>query len=431
MHSRWIPLMLLLLVPPALAQDEEFSFDAEAFEPKDFELSGYLEAELEYARANRDGALYQLAFFGLDPDTEINRFTSTLELDARLRKGWASLNVKTHSQVVWDYLGETEQSDLFEGYLSLQPGPEFALDIGKKAMRWGKGYAWNPVAFVERAKDAGDPDLSREGYWVATADLIARFDGPLQTLAFTPLILPVREELNEDFGAVGHTHFGAKLYLLYRDVDIDLMFLSSGSRGAQLGMDFSWNLAPHFEVHGEVAYYNDVVHPTVTGDCRAGRPREEDEVSYLLGTRYRTEEDITLLLEYYVNGRGNAADDQERFYRCVQQAWESGDPSLIERLPLGEDLDRGPFSRPNPMREYLAFRAWWEEPGNLLYLTAGLQTLVNLEDHSFSVAPEVIYEGVDDLQLMLRASLPFGGANTEWGEKPNTYKVELQARYYF
>lgn len=432
MHlSRILLTATLTLGATAWAQEEDFSFDAEEFQPKTFELKGYLEAEPEYAEANRDGALYQLQFFGLHPDKQIDRFTGTLELEGHLRKGIASLNVQTHSEIIWDYLGETQEHDLFEAYLSLQPRTEFALDIGKKAMRWGKGYAWNPVAFVERAKDAGDPDLSREGYWLVAADFIARFEGPLQTLAITPLVLPVYEDVNDDFGEPGHTHLGGKIYLLYRDVDIDLMFLSRGSRGAQLGMDFSRNLAPHFEIHGEFAYYNDVVHRTVTPDCRSGRPREEDEVSYLLGARYRTVEDITLLLEYYFNGRGNERQDQERFYACVQQAWDTGDQALIDRLPLGEDLDRGPFSRPNPMREYLAFRAWWEEPGDVLYLTAGLQVLASLDDYSFSVAPEVSYEGFDDLLLRLRGTLPIGGTNTEWGEKPNTYKIELQARYFF
>lgn len=422
---------LLILSPLVAADEQEFSFDAEQFEPKAFAFTGYFEIEPEYARANRDGALYQLQFFGRDPDKEIDRLTGTLELEAHLRKGIASLNFQTQSEVAWDYLGETQDHALFEGYLSLQPDPGFALDLGKKAVRWGKGYAWNPVAFVERAKDAGDPDLSREGYWIAAADWITSLEGPVQSLALTALILPVRSDINQDFGEPGHTHLAGKLYLLYRDIDIDFMFLSSGSRGAQLGMDFSKNLAPNFEVHGEFAYFNDAVHRTVTGNCKAGKPREEDEISYLLGTRYRTSNDVTLIAEYYFNGRGNEKKDQQQFYRCVHQAWESGDQTLIDQLPLGQDLDKGPFSRPNPMQNYLNFRAWWEEPGNLLYLTPGVQVLHNLDDRSFSVAPDISYVGFENLQLRLRATFPVGDSLTEWGEKPNDYKIELQARAYF
>jgi len=432
MSRPWTLLSLLSILSPLVAaQDEEFNFDADEFEPKAFEVTGYLEGEPEYASANRDGALYQLQFFGRDPDKEIDRFTGTLELEGYLRKGIASLIFQTHSEVVWDYLGENHDHALYQGYLSLQPDPGFAVDLGKKAMRWGKAYAWNPVAFVERAKDAGDPDLSREGYWIFTSDWITRFDGPLQTLALTTVILPVDGNINRDFGETGHTNLSAKLYLLYRDIDIDFMFLSEGSRSARVGMDFSTNLAPNFEIHGELAYFNDAIHPVLMDGCKTGKPRVEDEISYLLGTRYRTNDDVTLVWEYYFNGLGNEKKDQQAFYRCVHQAWESGDQDLINRLPIGKDLDKGPFSRPNPMRRYMNFRVWWEEPGDLLYLTPGLQVLYSLDDKSFSVSPDVIYSGFENLDLRLRGTVPVGDSLTEWGEKPNEFKIELRARYYF
>ena len=431
MHRPQTLLIMLLLLSPLAGAQEEFNFDVEEFEPKFFLFTGYLEGEPEHALANQDSALYQLQFFGLDPEKYINRFTGTLELAGYFRQGIASLIFQTHSEIVWDYLGENDEHALFQGYLSLQPDPGFTVDLGKKAMRWGKGYAWNPVAFVERGKDAGDPDLSREGYTIIAADWIKSFGGPLQTLALTPLILPVHGELNEDFGKPDHTNLAGKLYLLYRDIDIDFMFLSEGSRNARYGMDFSRNLAPNFEIHGELAYFEDAVHPTVTVDCTSGIPRVEDEISYLLGTRYRSSHDITLIWEYYFNGLGNEKEDQEQFYSCVHQAWETGDPDLIEGLPVGRDLDKGPFTRPNPMRRYMNFRVWWEEPRNLLYLTPGLQVLYNLDDNSYSVSPDISYIGFNNLQLRLRATIPVGDPLTEWGEKPNKYKIELRARYYF
>jgi hypothetical protein len=432
MRRAWKLLIpLLSLAPPVAAQDEEFSFDAEAFEPKAFEITGYVEGEPEYARANRDGALYQLQFFGRDPDKDIDRFTGTFELEGHLRQGIGSFNFQTHSESVWDHLGQNDDHSLYQGYLSLQPDPGFAFDLGKKAVRWGKGYAWNPVAFVERAKDAGDPDLSREGYWISAVDWVKRFDGPLQTLALTPLVLPVHDEVNQDFGERGHNNLAGKLYLLYRDIDLDFMFLSNGSRSSRYGMDFSKNLAPNFEIHGELAYFNDVVHQTITDGCKKGKPREEDEISYLIGTRYRTSDDVTLIWEYYYNGLGNDKDDQEQFYRCVHQAWDTGDQALIDRLPVGDDLEVGPFSKPNPMRRYMNFRVWWEEPRNLLYVTPGVQVLYNLEDDSFSISPDISYTGFENLELRLRGTIPVGDELTEWGEKPNKYKLELRARYYF
>ena len=71
--------------------------------------------------------------------------------------------------------------------------------MGKKVFKWGKGYAWNPVAFIDRPKDPNDPDLALEGFWAISGDYIKSFSGPLKTLSFTPVFLPVIDPMNTDF----------------------------------------------------------------------------------------------------------------------------------------------------------------------------------------------------------------------------------------
>ncbi len=83
------------------------------------------------------------------------------------------------------------------------------------------------------------------------------------------------------------------------------------------------------------------------------------------------------------------------------------------------------------MRQYINLRAWWREPYNILYFTPGFQVLYNLLDTSYSIAPELNYEGMEKLDLRLRLIVPVGDALTEWGEKPNIYKLEFRVRYYF
>ena len=209
------------------------------------------------------------------------------------------------------------------------------------------------------------------------------------------------------------------------------MFLSEGSKTARYGMDFASNITSNFAIHGELAYITDVSLHTITPDCGFEREDPEDKISSLLGLRYRTENDVTWIAEYYYNGAGNRLEDQQRFYECVHRAWDAGDPDLLAGLPLDEDLDKGPFTKPNPMQHYFHLRAWWREPYNILYFTPGFLVLYNLEDNSYSVAPELNYEGVNDLAFRLRLTVPVGDELTEWGEKPNNYKVELRVRYYF
>ena len=64
------------------------------------------------------------------------------------------------------------------------------IDIGKKTLKWGKGYAWNPAAFVDRPKDPDEPEQNLEGFIVASMDWIRSFRGPLKTVSFTPVLVP-------------------------------------------------------------------------------------------------------------------------------------------------------------------------------------------------------------------------------------------------
>ena len=57
--------------------------------------------------------------------------------------------------------------------------------------------------------------------------------------------------------------------------------------------------------------------------------------------------------------------------------------------------------------------------------------MANLDDHSFQLTPELQYTGFKNLELRLRLYLLHGASSTDFGEKANSRKVELYARYYF
>ena len=430
---RQASLVLLSTVAAAttssVAQDD-YSFDVSEFKEKAFELGGFAELKGEYQPLDKESARYQLLFLDEEQEDVIDRYTASLELEGRYTRDMLNLSFRTHSESSYDYLGHEHDTDIYEGLLALQPTPRFTFEMGKKPHRWGKGYAWNPVAFVERAKDAGDPELSREGFVIAAGDWIRSFDGPLQTVAFTPLIVPTAWGLNEDFGAGGHINPAAKLYLLYRDTDIDLMVLGEGSRTLRYGVDFAKNLAPNFEIHGEYAYITDF-NRRVLVPPDGVTTEVEDIQSYLLGLRYRTEQDITMILEYYFNGAGLSEPQMQEYFRRVHKVWETGDESLLADIPQVKEPDKGPFNKPNPMRRYLHFRGIWNEPFDILYFAPALTTIINLQDQSFSFTPEILYTGLNDLELRGRVTVPVGGRLTEYGEKQGEYRAELRIRYFF
>ena len=405
------------------AQAEEFSFDAGEFEKKPFEFGGYLEFKAERAWLNRDSSNYRLN--GLSRDT-LNRNTATAKLNAKLTQGMASLNLRGSAETLRDELTRSHELRFDEAYVSFKPDPGFTLDAGKIAMKWGKGYAWNPVGFVERPKDPNDVDAAREGFTMVAADFIRNFtdvlSGDLKTIAFTPVLLPVGNQHNSDFGEANHTNAAAKLYLLYKDTDIDFTWLGSGSRTSRFGIDFARNLTPNFEIHGEWARISDFTqrHIDAVGNVAT---TTRDVSSMLLGLRYLTENDTTWIAEIYRNGTGYTQSQLEDFHGLA----DSGNPALVNKAKQISPA----YLRANPGRDYLYLKASQKEPFDIVYFTPSLTWMANLADRSWSLTPELLYTGITNLDLRLRATWLHGDAYSEFGEKQNKRRLELLARFYF
>ena len=431
MLARALAAGLALLLAAATAPAQEFTFDASGFQKKPFELGGYLELKQQHFKLNQDSSIYLINFYA-QPMSELDQTTLTLKPEGKFRVGQASLNFRGHVE------GNRETRDFDrtirfdEFYASWKPNPGLTLDAGKVALKWGKGYAWNPVAFLERPKDPNDPDLAREGFTMATADVIRNFEGPLRTVAFTPVVLPVNSDMNGDFGARNHVNVGAKLYLLYHDTDIDFMFLNNGSRSRRYGMDFSRNLASNLEVHGEIARIEDTQRQATTAAGTVTTVRRAASTSYLLGLRYLTERDTTWILEYYRNGPGFTQPELEGFYDFVDRAYAqylaTGNDTALRRAG---NLSRSGYGRPNPGRNYVYLRVSQKEPFDILYFTPALTIIANTDDGSTSIAPELLYTAINNVELKLRAFFLNGGAGTEFGERQNSRRIELQARLYF
>jgi hypothetical protein len=47
------------------------------------------------------------------------------------------------------------------------------------------------------------------------------------------------------------------------------------------------------------------------------------------------------------------------------------------------------------------------------------------------LSPELLYTGITNLELRLKASFIAGERLSEFGEKQNGYRIEFRARYYF
>jgi len=422
-------LSLFLVGVMVSGQEKEFEFDVDKFTRKAFSLNGYLEFRPSLSWLRQTSSFYTLRYYDRDKREIRGEGYFALLADLAYRKGIFEVLLEPYLDYMVSPFESEAGASLFQGYLSLKPSPSLTVYAGKRTLRWGKGYAWSPTALVERPKNPNEPDLARKGYWIIAADYTKSFQGALKTLSFTPIIIPVSRSVNNTFSKKEGLNFAGKIYLLFLDTDIDFVVLAGKSQSTRFGLDFSRNLRSNWEVHGEIAVLRDLERSSVQED---GRIQKEifDATRYLLGMRYLSEAETTYILEYYHNGSGYGSLEMEDFYSFVDRSYE-------RYLVLGDDLQireaaglesYGGFT---PMRDYLFLRIMQKDPFGILYWNPAATAIVNLADGSASWAPELTYKGFTNFELRLKAVILTGKSKEEFGEKPNRFRLELRARYFF
>jgi hypothetical protein len=168
--------LLLIITFTAFANAEDYTFDISEIEKKPYHIGGYAEFRPVLFGLDRDASFYKLKFYNRDEGSALKEYNATLQLEGGLEKGIARLFVSTNTEYKKSYLGEDQETTLYEGHLSLKPSPSLTIAMGKQTLKWGKGYAWNPVAFVDRPKDPDDPELALgySGDVVAYLNLVRR-----------------------------------------------------------------------------------------------------------------------------------------------------------------------------------------------------------------------------------------------------------------
>ena len=417
-----------LFIRPANAQ-EDYSFDLSEIEKKAFQFGGYLEARPVFSLLDRESRFYFLNYYYSEQKKKAMECNFKALLDLSYERGIAKAQIRLNADLNHSHSDWSQDFDLYEGYLSLKPSLHFHIDIGKKRLKWGKGYAWNPVAFIDNPKNPFDPDLALEGFTVISADYIKSFSGKLRTLTLTGILIPVFKDVNSQLGRHNTLNYGGKVYSLLFDTDIDLMFLAGPGISSRYGIDFSRNITSNIEIHGEGAYWTEYS-KRVVDDESALDQKKRDGCSYLLGIRYLTKSNTTFFLEYYRNGRGYTQKEMEDYYSLIDSGYDMYLMSGIEdELDLASSFTG--FRTFSPAINYLFLRILQKEPFNIVYFNPSLTSICNLGDGSFSLVPELLYTPVTDLELRARAMFLVGNRGTEFGEKQNNFRLELRIRYYF
>lgn len=408
---------------------EDFKFDASEFEKKTFEFSGYLEQKEEGLKLRGNSPAYKFTYPGEDERHHLLRSTTTLELAGKLNLDPVVVDMRGQAARAHDALvTATNRGQVMEGGIRWSAGPALTFDAGKRVLRWGKGYAWSPVGFVERPKDSSDPSASREGFTMASGEWTKSLEGPISTIGFTGLVVPTDTHLNSDFGAKKDLNPAAKLYLLAWDTDVDFLWRGKGAKPQSFGFDFSRNITSALEVHGEWTRTLEATRTTLSAEG-AMRQSETNFNSWLLGLRYLTSSEVTWIVEYYRNGGGYGAGELDDYYTFLDRALADGSAPALEEKARG--AAQSGYGRPNPGKDYLYAKASVSEPFGWVYGAASLTAMTNLNDRSWQLVPEVSYTGFNNVELRARAFFLGGGDHTEFGEKAASRRIEVYARFFF
>jgi hypothetical protein len=106
-------------------------------------------------------------------------------------------------------------------------------------------------------------------------------------------------------------------------------------------------------------------------------------------------------------------------------------PFLLLGVEKSMKMGQGRYGRMSPTKNYLYLRISQKEPFDILCFTPSLTWIFNIDDQSFSLSPELVYPGITNLELRLKAAVLASVHFTACGEKQNNYRIELRVRYFF
>ena len=419
-------ILLAIVFIAGSASAEDYSFDISPAEGSEkLEISGNLDAKYSIVGTRRTSPVYRLQFYDRN---DLSGFIGSNRLELYLNGDCQTENLDVHIKTHSEYYGDSAAAfKLYELYGNVNLSANSFLQTGKKIFKWGTGYSFNPVGYLNPYKDPENPELSQEGRLSVNYEYIKSFKSALlQNISLTAVLIPPEELINNKYAIIKNTEIAVKLYALLLNADLDLMAYYSKERINKIGFDFSKNIRENMEMHGEFGYYNGQDKYYISNNNVV--LSRENGYSYLLGLRWLNKWNATVIVEYYCNGLGLNKDEYSLLSNYLLSTADSGNTNIFQQA-LG--LNKKYFSGAVLMRDYMYFKISLPEPFNIVYFTPSAYVLYNLIDKSYSAAIPLSYKPIDNIELLLWPAFISGGMNTEYGDKQAESKVELWVRYYF
>jgi len=419
--------ILLIISFTALLFAQEYSFDFNEFKKKPYEYVGSFQVQSEISELNKSSNLYKLSFLNKEEKDIWDSYSTFVQLKGSYEISRFKILLNLKDRLTYTTNDEFENDfNIYESFLNTSFSTNWDLQIGKKSVKWGKGYIWNPVSFVGRQKNINDVDGDLEGFWMLKFGFVKSFSGFLQNFSINPIIIPVQKDINEDFSDDKTVNFILNNYFLVADTDFDTYLFYENSEFKRFGLDFARNILTNWEIHAEYVFQKHITETLLNLDFTTESSYRNSH-DYLFGTRILFETNTTLILEYLHNDSGIDKRQMNTFFDATKIALYEN-PNL---LPTIKNYQLENFNSQFLMKDYLYLKLSHPEPFDILYFTPGMFILYNIDDKSQMIGGEFSYSRFDNLNLKLKYNLLLGELKSEFGGKISSEKLSLLIDYSF
>jgi len=316
--------------------------------------------------------------------------------------------------------------------------------IGKKILKWGTGYAFNPTGVVEPPRSPSDPSDRLSQNDGRTLASITAFIGKN---SFTVVYVSDADISTHDF-RWGTSEIAARAYVFLDGLDLSLIGHYRESDRVELGFNTSYVIGDNLELHAEVLGQRGsslLYHPVIlsddsqqyfTANPAAALYADSHTLFFktLLGGQYTFENGINVILEYYHNDEGLTGREWKRWMNFV--TFHNG----VGRTPSPSEQALAPLSRANilwalstlsprgSMRDYLFARGAWSEE------KWGLEAIafVDIDDGgSMAVLPTLSWQFSSYVSGYLRGEGYIGASGTEFGSLFTTASLTIGLQVHF
>jgi hypothetical protein len=406
----------------SLSQD--YDFDIPEPESSGIEFNGNLDAKWGLLNTRKSSPFYGIQFNNSSGGDDV---LSQYRLDFYLDGSYTYKRLGLFMKVFSPYVKEEPLSmSLYELHGSLNLSPRLSMSIGKRRFNWGKGYAFNPVGYVNAEKDPENPDLAMAGKSSVYVNYNRSIQSELlQNFSGTAILLPPDAEINQKFSPGDEIGAALKLYFLIKNIDIDFLTLLRKNEPSRIGMDFATNIRENLEIHAEYSYANDDIYSVSDHSVLHNQDKGS---SWLLGFRYLNRFNTTLICEYYHNNSGLSKDQFKEYLYYLQNTLNS---NIAEQVQQAQQNISAVFRSKTLMRDYLYVKLIHPEPFDLLYTSVSLFSIYNLADNSFLLSPQISYKPFTNFEFLFWPFFFIGDEHSEYGSKQFSRKTEFWLRFYF